>query len=349
VADANGDGKPDLFVSAFGQTDASGNTLPGTAGVYLFTNTTAGGNISFTASQIVSVDNPRYVTGMDAGDLNGDGFADLAFAVTDGVTSGDPTATLQVYAGDGTGSFMPAWAPDPAHAWNVDTVNIITYNGLPGIVTAGYNGKSYLYASFITDDTAPDIEPSVSGTLGDGGWYTSDVSVSWTVTDAESEVTSTTGCDATTVTADTTGVTFTCEATSAGGTSSRSVTIKRDTAAPAVTSVTAGPSALWPPDHKMQAVAVSAVAADSGSGGVVCRIGNVTVNEGPDQHEPDVQLTGDLTANLRAERTGSGTGRIYAIEVSCQDAAGNSATGAASVVVAHDQGRDDKGGKGGRD
>lgn len=86
----------------------------------------------------------------------------------------------------------------------------------------------------VADNTPPVIVANVTGTLGDNGWYTGDVSVSWTVTDAESNVTSTTGCDAQSVTSDTDGVTFTCEATSAGGTDSESVTVKRDATAPTI-------------------------------------------------------------------------------------------------------------------
>ncbi len=86
-----------------------------------------------------------------------------------------------------------------------------------------------------SDSTPPVITPNVSGTLGNNGWYVSDVAVSWTVTDADSAVTSTTGCDATAVTADTTGTTFTCTATSAGGTASESVTVQRDATAPTAT------------------------------------------------------------------------------------------------------------------
>ncbi|MDP2328812.1 MAG: PxKF domain-containing protein [Dehalococcoidia bacterium] len=85
------------------------------------------------------------------------------------------------------------------------------------------------------DTTPPDVTPEVTGTLGDNDWYVSDVQVSWTVTDAESDVTSTEGCDATTVTVDTASVTFTCTATSGGGTASGSVTLKRDATAPVVT------------------------------------------------------------------------------------------------------------------
>jgi hypothetical protein len=83
-----------------------------------------------------------------------------------------------------------------------------------------------------SDTTPPVVTPNISGTLGNNGWYVSDVTVTWGISDPDSAVTSTTGCDATTIDYDTTGVTLTCEATSAGGTSSESVTIKRDATAP---------------------------------------------------------------------------------------------------------------------
>jgi hypothetical protein len=87
-----------------------------------------------------------------------------------------------------------------------------------------------------TDSTPPVITPDVSGTLGNNGWYTSNVSVSWTVTDAESAVTSkSASCDTTTIiNTDTTGQTVSCTATSAGGTDTKSVTIKRDATAPVI-------------------------------------------------------------------------------------------------------------------
>ncbi len=86
-----------------------------------------------------------------------------------------------------------------------------------------------------TDDvTPPLITPGVSGTLGNNGWYTSDVQMSWSVVDNESAVTNETGCALQTISADTNGLTLTCMATSAGGTSSHSVTIKRDVTAPAL-------------------------------------------------------------------------------------------------------------------
>ncbi|GMV07357.1 MAG: hypothetical protein AMXMBFR53_36320 [Gemmatimonadota bacterium] len=91
----------------------------------------------------------------------------------------------------------------------------------------------------VLDNSAPSITPVVVGNLS-AGWYTSDVTVSWTVTDPESKVTSTTGCGVSTVTSDTDGVTLTCSATSAGGSASQSVTVKRDATAPAVAPVVSG-------------------------------------------------------------------------------------------------------------
>ncbi|MHB1097703.1 MAG: hypothetical protein ACYC3F_16210 [Gemmatimonadaceae bacterium] len=85
----------------------------------------------------------------------------------------------------------------------------------------------------VVDDTPPVIALVVAGTQH-GGWYTSDVAVSWTVTDGESSVTSTSGCTDASVTTDTQGVTFICSATSAGGSASESVTIQRDATKPVI-------------------------------------------------------------------------------------------------------------------
>jgi hypothetical protein len=78
----------------------------------------------------------------------------------------------------------------------------------------------------------PVITSHVSGPQGNMGWFIGNVTVTWSVTDPESDITSSTGCAATTVTADTSGTTFSCTATSEGGTSTSSVTVRRDTTLP---------------------------------------------------------------------------------------------------------------------
>ena len=46
------------------------------------------------------------------------------------------------------------------------------------------------------DPTPPVVTPVITGTLGLNGWYTSNVTVNWSVTNPESIILSTTGCNA---------------------------------------------------------------------------------------------------------------------------------------------------------
>jgi hypothetical protein len=61
------------------------------------------------------------------------------------------------------------------------------------------------------------------------------VGVDWSVSDAESAISSQSGCGDLSVTSDQQETTYTCTATSAGGTSTESVTIKRDATPPETT------------------------------------------------------------------------------------------------------------------
>jgi YVTN family beta-propeller protein len=84
------------------------------------------------------------------------------------------------------------------------------------------------------DTTPPVLTPHVTGTLGDNGWYTSDVTVAWSVTDEDSPVEIVAGCVTSQITADTDGLPFGCTAASGGGESSASITIKRDATPPGI-------------------------------------------------------------------------------------------------------------------
>lgn len=84
--------------------------------------------------------------------------------------------------------------------------------------------------------SAPIITPNLSGTLGTNGWYVGNVTLSWTVTDPETPVTSTTGCGTVVRSVNTTGTSYTCEATSDGGTNSVTVVIKLDKNKPTLAS-----------------------------------------------------------------------------------------------------------------
>jgi ELWxxDGT repeat protein len=92
-------------------------------------------------------------------------------------------------------------------------------------------GDRELWSMALPDVTPPVISAQVTGTLGAGGWYTGDVSVTFTVSDAESPLDSQVGCGPFIITTDGTQ-TLTCVASSAGGLSSRAVTVMRDATAP---------------------------------------------------------------------------------------------------------------------
>ena len=115
-----------------------------------------------------------------------------------------------------------------------------------------------------------------------------------------------------------------------------------DTTPPTIDSATADPAQLGPPNHRMVPVAISVSASDVCSPTVRCAISEVSSNEpinggGDGNTSPDWVITGDLTVDLRAERAGGGTGRVYTVTVRCADDAGNAATAPVEVTVPHNR------------
>jgi hypothetical protein len=95
------------------------------------------------------------------------------------------------------------------------------------------------------DATRPVITKTVSGTEGEHGWYVGDVSVDWAVSDATSDLATTSGCEDVTLDEDTLSITYTCAVRDkAGNQASDTVTLKRDTGAPAVGHQVSGPEGL---------------------------------------------------------------------------------------------------------
>ena len=136
---------------------------------------------------------------------------------------------MTVYAGDGDGG------PPTSASLNNPTGIAISSGSSYYIADSMSSRVRLVVDTSIPDGTPPVITPTLSGTLGSNGWYTSDVSLTWTVTDPESGIISQTGCSPAGVTTDTSGVAFTCSATNGAGlTSSQTVTIRRDALAPTV-------------------------------------------------------------------------------------------------------------------
>lgn len=120
-----------------------------------------------------------------------------------------------------------------------------------------------------------------------------------------------------------------CTATDAhGNTSEGSFTVTvQDTTPPEIVSLTANPASLWPPDHTMVAVTVTAIATDAVDPNPLVQIVSVTSDQpvngtGDGDMAPDWQITGAMTVNLRSERS-HGVDRTYTITVSATDFSGN--------------------------
>jgi hypothetical protein len=113
-----------------------------------------------------------------------------------------------------------------------------------------------------------------------------------------------------------------------------------DSTPPDVTSITADPKVLSPANHTLVPVTVSVAASDSCGGQSACHITAIQSNEpanggGDGNTSADFIVTGPLTAFLRAERSGSGTSRVYTLFVECTDPAGNSVPVTTTVTVPH--------------
>jgi len=117
-----------------------------------------------------------------------------------------------------------------------------------------------------------------------------------------------------------------------------------DVTAPNIISVSTDPSILWPPNHKLRDVTVYADLADDTDPMPDFRIISVSSNEpetgeGTGNTAPDWVITGDHTVQLRAERGGKGSGRVYTITIEAFDESGNTAQATVTVSVPHDKGK----------
>jgi uncharacterized protein YegL len=156
--------------------------------------------------------------------------------------SGSHVASVQL---DGSASTDDGQLQPLGYTWSENGTTIATGEsptvalGLGShVITLTVDDGQYQSTDIVTvvvdDPTPPVVTPHVAGTPGTGGWFTSDVVVSFDVSDPESAVTPGLGCSGETVSTDTAGTTFTCSADSAGGTTTAAVTVKRDSTAPVV-------------------------------------------------------------------------------------------------------------------
>ena len=113
-------------------------------------------------------------------------------------------------------------------------------------------------------------------------------------------------------------------------------------AIPPTVNVQVTPDTLWPPNHKYVTVNATVDAFDA-TGGTTLTFVSVTSNEpdnglGDGDTPDDIVIEDDFTFKLRAERSGTGDGRIYTITYEVTDACGNSTMATATVTVPYNQG-----------
>jgi len=194
----------------------------------------------------------------------------------------------------------------------------------------------------LADSSSPVITPRISGTRGNNGWFVSDVSVQWDVADPESGIATTSGCDPLMLTTDTTGVSLQCSATNgAGQSNSVSVMVKIDKTPPVISGMPGAGCSLWPPNNKLVEVAI--VAASDATSGVTPGFPRLTgtSNQPTDPQNPDVVIArnalGGFRVQLRAARAGNSGNRIYTLDASATDLAGNLSKVESTCIVPHDQ------------
>jgi hypothetical protein len=275
---------------------ASGGTFPVTV-----TATNAAGR-SASTSFTVTVPQPTIkVSGCIARTADG---ALAPFAATVTGVNGTIRFTAEAQSGAATSTWYSAggaFTPGTPVTANVPTLGGLAYPAGLGTVWAKarpYNNTGALYAQTavpLCDGTPPVETATVLGNLGALGWYTSDVNLSWLVTDPESAFT-TTGCEPQTVSFDTTHFSATCAATSLGGTSSSTVSFRRD-ATPPVLSVPAEPVVGHALDGPGAAVEFSVTGSDVTSGVAITECSATSGSTFPVGDTPVTCTARDLAGN----------------------------------------------------
>jgi hypothetical protein len=140
-----------------------------------------------------------------------------------------------------------------------------------------------------------------------------------------------------------TAVTFTARDHRANTAACDSVVRVRDTQPPQVT-LALSHQELWPPNHRLVPVTATVQVTDRCDPSASFQLLSVTSNE-PDDGQGDGDTSGDIQGVepgtpdtsflLRAERSGAGSGRVYAVVYRARDGAGNVAPAVALVRVPH--------------
>ena len=103
----------------------------------------------------------------------------------------------------------------------------------------------------------------------------------------------------------------------------------------------ATPIELWPPNHKFVTVSIAGVTDPDGDS-LTTNIVGISQDEPLSGHGdgntcPDGKGVGTSSASVRAERSGTGDGRVYHVLFTASDGKGGQCTGSVRICVPHDQ------------
>jgi len=189
--------------------------------------------------------------------------------------------------------------------------------------------------------------PSITGARNPGananGWNNTDVSVSFACTDALSGLAPGSPPPNTVLTSEGANqqVSGTCFALAGNSASATVSGINIDKTPPVLSGLPVAGCTLWPPDHKF--VTVATISGSDAFSGLASLNVTGTSSEPMDPNNPDIIISGTgtqpRTVQLRAERLGTGSGRVYTINTVATDAAGNTVNASSTCTVPHDQGQ----------
>lgn len=314
IGDFNEDGIPDLAVSN-GSNGA----------IFVLFGTGKGGfssPIAFAAGS-----NPQ--SEVIIADFDGDGHEDIAIGNCG-------AGSVSILLGNGKGGFaapvtFPAGSGDSCRLASAD----LDGDGRPDLVASSQQGIAVLLNNS-QSPRKPPVAVCRNVTVGADSACKANASIDGGSSDPQGETLTLTQSPPNPYSLGLTPVSLT--ATNTSGESSRcsgQVTVL-DNTPPQINSISASPSILWPPNHKLVPISLAVSASDNCSA-ASCKVVSVSSNE-PVSTGNDWTITSDSTVMLRAERLGGGSGRVYTIIVQCKDASQNVSMSNVLVTVPHDQG-----------
>ena len=225
-------------------------------------------------------------------------------------------------------------ATDEAGNTGSDTVTVTVVDTIPPVVDAGpdltVEQESHAGTQVILNGTATDI----CSTRFNFTWSENDVVLATNTNATDAVLTYTFNLGTHVVTLNATDM--------AGNTASDNVTVTVVDTTPPEINATAAPNMLWPPNHKYVEVHITVTVYDICDPSPTLTFVSITSNEpenakGDGNTVDDIAIVNDFTFNLRAERSGTGSGRIYTITYQATDISGNTAMTSVTVEVPHNQ------------